>query len=183
MRKTMLAFVVFTLALTPLAFASQDQRTDQQVFNDIAKAVNRYSFFTIFDDVNVDVTNGVATLTGKVTQPFKSGEIAKRAAKVAGVHSVVNQIVVLPLSGFDDSLRYRIARSIYGNQNFWNYAVMAYPPIHIVVDRGRVTLTGVVQSDVDRAIARSLATFEFGVFSVTNELKTAAEMKALRATS
>jgi osmotically-inducible protein OsmY len=48
--------------------------------------------------------------------------------------------------------------------------------IHIVVERGRVTLTGVVQSDVDRMLARSLAT-EFGALSVTNDLKTDAEMR------
>jgi hyperosmotically inducible protein len=68
---------------------------------------------------------------------------------------------VLPVSQFDDELRYRIARSIYNNSNFWNYAIMANPPIHIVVEHGRVTLTGVVQSNVDRMLARSLAT-QFG---------------------
>ena len=39
-----------------------------------------------------------------------------------------------------------------------------------------MTLTGVVQSDVDRMLARSLAT-QFGVMSVKNELKTDAEVR------
>jgi osmotically-inducible protein OsmY len=73
-------------------------------------------------------------------------------------------------------LRYRIARSIYGNANFWNYAIMANPPIHIIVEHGHVTLTGVVQSNVDRMLARSLAT-QFGAMSVKSELKTEAEVK------
>ena len=34
---------------------------------------------------------------------------------------------VLPVSQFDDELRYRIARAIYSNSNFWNYAIMAEP--------------------------------------------------------
>ena len=42
----------------------------------------------------------------------------------------------------------------------------------------RKTRTGVVQSEVDRALARSLAT-QFGVMSVKNDLKTDAEMKVL----
>ena len=42
---------------------------------------------------------------------------------------------------------------------------MANPPIHIVVENGRVTLAGVVQSNVERMLARSLAT-TFGAFSV-----------------
>jgi osmotically-inducible protein OsmY len=50
------------------------------------------------------------------------------------------------------------------------------PPIHIVVEHGRVTLTGVVQSEVDRALARSLASGR-GEFTVTNELKTEQELR------
>ena len=80
------------------------------------------------------------------------------------------------MSSFDDELRFRIARSIYGNTAFWNYAAMANPPIHIVVEHSRVTLTGVVNSDVERALARSLAT-RFGVLSVTNNLRTDAEVR------
>jgi osmotically-inducible protein OsmY len=53
---------------------------------------------------------------------------------------------------------------------------MPNPPIHIVVERGRVTLTGVVNSEVDRMLARSLAQFS-GALSVTNELKTDAEVR------
>ena len=53
---------------------------------------------------------------------------------------------------------------------------MANPPIHIVVNRGRVTLTGVVQSNVERMLARSLAT-GFGSFEVNNALKTDEEMR------
>ena len=98
--------------------------------------------------------------------------------KVDGVQQVVNHLEVLPVSTFDDELRYRIARSIYRNSNFWNYAIMANPPIHIIVEHGRVTLTGVVQSNVDRMLARSLAT-QFGAMSVKNELKTDAEVKEL----
>ena len=75
---------------------------------------------------------------------------------------------MLPVSQFDDELRFRIARAIYGNSSFWNYAAMANPPIHIVVNRGRVTLTGVVNSNVERMLARSLAT-GFGSFEVKND--------------
>ena len=53
---------------------------------------------------------------------------------------------------------------------------MVNPPIHIVVNRGRVTLTGVVQSNVERMLARSLAT-GFGSFEVKNELKTDEEVR------
>jgi hyperosmotically inducible protein len=174
--KTKLAVLVAGMLLVAGSSWAQGERKDLQVFNDISKTVNRYSFFTIFDDVNASVESGNVTLTGKVTQPFKRDEIEKRVAKIDGVQHVTDRIDVLPFSGFDQELRYRIARSIYGNANFWNYAIMANPPIHIIVEHGHVTLTGVVQSNVDRMLARSLAT-QFGAMSVKSELKTEAEVK------
>src|SRR5207253_1404146 len=146
------------------------------LFNDVSKSVNRYAQFTIFDDVSANVKDGVVLLTGKVTMPYKRDDIERRVAKVDGVRMVHNQIDVLPVSQFDDRLRYQIARSIYGNANFWNYAIGPNPPIHIVVEHGRVTLTGVVNSEVDRMLARSLAS-QSGAFSVTSALKTDAEMR------
>lgn len=158
-----------------VATAGQADRKDLQVAKDIAKTVQRYPQFTIFDDVSANVKDGVVTLTGRVTMPYKRDDIEKRIAKVDGVRGVSDQIGVLPVSQFDDELRYRIARSIYNNSNFWNYAIMPNPPIHIVVEHGHVTLTGVVQSHVDRMLARSLAT-QFGALSVTSSLKTDAEV-------
>jgi hyperosmotically inducible protein len=153
-----------------------NDRKDLQIANDVATSVNRYANYTIFDDITIEVQSGVVTLGGKVTMPYKSKEIVKRVAAVEGVKEVHDKIGVLPVSSWDDELRYRIARAIYGNSNFWNYATMVNPPIHIIVERGRVTLTGVVQNDVDRMMARSIAG-NFAAFSVTSELKTNAEVR------
>jgi len=65
---------------------------------------------------------------------------------------------------------------IYSHPSFWQYASMANPPIHIVVENGHVTLDGVVNSNTDRMLARSIAS-SFGAFSVTNDLKTDAEVQ------
>jgi hyperosmotically inducible protein len=174
-RLTVMAVALVLAANVALA-GSIDTRKDFQVLKDVATSVDRYAQFTIFDDVSASVKDGVVTLTGRVTMPYKRDDIEKRVAKLNGVVTVRDEIAVLPVSQFDDELRYRIARSIYGHSNFWNYAIMANPPIHIVVEHGRVTLTGVVGSEVDRMLARSLAT-QFGAFSVTNALKTDAEMR------
>jgi hyperosmotically inducible protein len=173
---TFAAALMLTANLAVAQAADGTDRKDFQLFKDVANSVERYTRFTIFDDVSASVKDGAVTLSGKVTMPYKRTEIEKRVAKVDGVRSVRDDITVLPVSQFDDELRYRIAGSIYNNSNFWNYAVMSNPPIHIVVEHGRVTLTGVVQSNVDRMLARSLAT-QFGAFSVTNALKTDAEVR------
>ncbi|HEY7499362.1 MAG TPA: BON domain-containing protein [Vicinamibacterales bacterium] len=156
--------------------AAQD-RFDVRIATEIGRQIDRYPQFTIFDDVNGSVEEGVVTLAGKVTMPYKKSEIEKRAAAVEGVRRVVNNIGVLPVSPYDEELRLRIARAIYGNSAFWRYGASANPPIHIIVENGHVTLTGVVNSNVDRALARSLAT-GFGELSVTNALRTDAEMRS-----
>jgi len=168
--------VLFALVFCGIAAASAQERKDLQIFRDISDQVNRYTQFTIFDSVDASVTEGSVVLHGWVTMPFKKDDIERRVRKVAGVTSVSNKIDVLPVSQFDDELRFRIARAIYGNSSFWNYAAMANPPIHIVVNRGHVMLIGVVQSNVERMLAQSLAT-GFGSFDVKNELKTDAEAR------
>ena len=175
MRSLWLA-VAGVLLLSAAAAASPIDRKDLQIFNDIAKTVNRYTQFTIFDEVNASVRDGVVTLTGKVTMPYKRDDIAGRVADVEGVKEVRDNIEVLPVSSFDNELRWRVARAIYGNPSFWNYGASANPSIHIIVEHSRVTLTGVVQNEVDRMHARSLATVS-GVLSVKNELKTDAEVR------
>lgn len=168
------AVAVMVLALGAPALAQPD---NLRVFRDVQRQVLQYPHFTIFDSVNAQIDEGVVVLTGKVTMPHKRNDIERRVSRLAGVEKVVNQIEVLPVSQFDDDLRYRIARAIYSNPNFHNYATMVNPPIHIIVERGRVTLEGVVGSNLDRVVARSIAS-SFDAFEVKNELKTDEEVKA-----
>lgn len=170
-------FVVLALALSS-APASAEVTSDRhlRLLDEISREVRQYTRFTIFDDIRVQFAeDDVVLLSGKVTMPFKKDDIGRIVSGVAGVSAVRNEIEVLPVSPFDDELRARIARAIYGHASFWHYAAMASPPIHIVVERGHVTLTGVVQSNVERMLARSLAT-TYGAFSVKNDLKTDAEL-------
>jgi hyperosmotically inducible protein len=172
------SLLIATLALSAnVALGATSDRKNLKVFDDVAKSVNRYVHFTIFDDVNAKVNDGVVTLSGRVTMPYKRDDIVKRVAKIDGVRDVRDDIQVLPVSQFDDQLRYRIARAIYGNPNFWNYAIGPNPSIHIIVEHGHVTLTGVVNNDVDRMLARSLVN-QFGVMSVKSDLKTEAEVRS-----
>jgi len=175
--KTLFATLFVSLfALTSQAFAQNAERKDLQVFNAIADQVNRYTQLTVFDSISASVDDGRVVLSGWVTMPFKRDDLERRVRKVEGVAEIDNTIGVLPVSQFDDELRFRIARAIYGHSSFWNYAAMANPPIRVVVNHGRVTLEGVVQSNVERMLARSLAS-GFGEFALKNELKTDAEVR------
>jgi hypothetical protein len=92
-------------------------------------------------------------------------------ARIAGVTQVVNNIEVLPLSSFDDSVRINTYRAIRRSGGLYRYFMGTNPSVHIVVNRGHVTLTGVVGSRGDAQLAYMAARSVPGSFSVTNELE------------
>ena len=143
---------------------------DTVLAHEVVQLIQHYSFFSMFDDVNISVENRVVTLTGRVTRPSKKDDIGRRVAGIDGIRGVVNDIEVLPLSPADDEIRMRVARAIYNHPSFWQYASRPQPPIHIIVERGHVTLTGYVATQLDRTLADALAQVP-GAFSVTNDLR------------
>jgi hyperosmotically inducible periplasmic protein len=151
--------------------AHAEATTDTQIRSAVEQKLSRYVFYSIFDDVQGTIRNGVVTLTGHVTAPYKATEMANLVKQVSGVREVENKIETLPVSMFDDELRVGIARAIYRDPMFWNYAIQVNPPIHIIVNNGHVTLTGVVNSNVERMMAESIARSADGVFSVENNLR------------
>ena len=165
--------VALTLGFAPRVFADDEAsigRPNLAVFKDVSNQVLGYVNFTVFDDISAAVEDGIVTLTGQVTMPYKKEDIARRVSRVAGVNVVQNKIQVAPVSIFDVELRFRIARAIYGNPAFWHYANMAQPPIHIVVENGHITLTGRVGTQVEKSLAFAAAHVP-GSFDVKNDLK------------
>jgi hyperosmotically inducible protein len=169
MRKSLISSALFLILLAVPAWAAP-QVTDATLAGEAVAAVRKYAYFSIFDDVNVRVDNRTVTITGNVTMPFKRQDIGNRIARIDGVRSVENDLQVLPVSLTDSRLRMEVARAIYGNPVFWQYAAMVNPPIHIIVKYGRITLTGVVNSQVERMLAYSLAQVD-GALSVKNDLR------------
>jgi hyperosmotically inducible protein len=170
--------VAAVLLLVAVSTPAVTHAESLHLFRDVQTQVLRYPHFTIFDSVSARLDNGVVTLSGKVTMPYKRDEIARRVGRLSGVRDVHNRIEVLPASQFDDELRIGIARAIYTHPMFATYASMVNPPIHVIVERGRVTLEGVVNSQVERMLARAIAS-SFVAFDVRSELKTDAEVQAL----
>ena len=146
------------------------QSSDRNLFERVAEAVLTYPQYGVFDSIDVDVQDRVVTLSGWVTNPKKKDDIEKRVRNIDGVRSLSCEIGVLPLSPSDDELRYRVARAIYNHPMFWMHGQRPIAPIHIIVERGRVTLTGVADSDVQRTTAASLAQVS-GSFGVTNRIR------------
>jgi len=128
-------------------------RSDAEIAKSLTHELRMYPRYTIWDDVTFRVVNGQVDLLGAVNQPFKKSDIRRITQRVEGVTSVNDQIKVLPLSPFDDQLRLRVARAIYSYPAMSRYAMNPLPTIHIIVEHGQVTLTGVVANEMDKNLA------------------------------
>jgi hyperosmotically inducible protein len=169
MRRLLLLLLAFcTVAAFP--HRADAQISDRDLFERVAEAVLTYPQYGVFDSIEVQVQERMVTLSGRVTNPKKKDDIEKRVQQIDGVRSLTNEIGVLPLSPSDDKLRYQVASAIYNHPMFWMHGQRPLPPIHIIVERGSITLTGLAGSDVERTMAASLAQVS-GSFGVTNRIK------------
>jgi osmotically-inducible protein OsmY len=146
--------------------------TPRQIGEQARKDIVTYYAYTIFDNITLEVQgDGRLIVNGQVTQPFKKQDIGNFLAHVKGVAELDNNLEVLPLSEYDESLRQAIARAIYNDPFFIHYGNQALPPIHIIVKNGNVTLEGVVASQMDRTKAEMDARLAATYFNLTDNLR------------
>jgi hyperosmotically inducible periplasmic protein len=128
-------------------------------------------YLNVFDNVSFRIDGGTVTLFGEVTKPVLKSDAANVVKHLEGVTHVENQIEVLPLSSFDDGIRLRTARAIFGYPALQRYGMGTQPSIHIIVKNGNVTLVGFVSRDMDKQLAFARANAVPGVFAVDNQLQ------------
>jgi len=143
------------------------ERLDKQVKHELNMLpyVNAFDYLTFTVDANNNVT-----LNGEVTNPVVKRDAGNVVKRIEGVERVNNQIQVLPVSFFDNRLRVRLYRTIYGYPALEKYALGINKPIRIIVENGHVTLMGVVDNQTDKNIAGIRANSVPGAFSVDNQL-------------
>lgn len=146
-----------------------EPRDPKEVTKDIRKAILGYPQLSVFDDIKFELTDGGVRLLGSVYQPYRKNDIAARVARVSGLATVQNDIDVQPVSLFDDQLRAELYHRIYRSGRFAQYAIQVNPPVRIVVNHGRITLSGVVATRVDQVQLGMLAR-ETMAFGVDNQL-------------
>lgn len=150
-----------------LRVVPETPRTDKDIRTDVERAVLRWERYGPFDAVGVEVRDGVVSLGGWVESPWKRGQIEERLTRVDGIRDVVNNLRVQGFSAGDVSLRSEVFTKIYTDPLFERYANLVDPPVRVYVDRGRVTLVGVVGSRVEQVTVGHIARGTLA-FSVTN---------------
>jgi hyperosmotically inducible protein len=146
---------------------------DDQLQKKLAKqiAYDRVGYYdNTFNYIALNVKDGVVTLDGDTVYDVPKDSALAIVARTPGVKDVVNDVNVLPVSRFDDSIRMLTARAIYRDSVLGRYASDPAHPIRIVVDNGHVTLYGTVENTMDKNIAGMRASSVPGAFSVENKL-------------
>lgn len=164
--------VLVVIAVVALAATSAFAATDQtRSMEKVRKQLVSLPYYGVFDNLEYKIEGDTVTLYGQVLKPVTRSDAERRVARLEGVEKVINNIEVLPLSGFDDSIRARTYRAIFRSGSLYRYALGANPSIHIIVKNGNVALEGVVSSRMDSQLANIAARGVPGVFSVTNNLR------------
>jgi osmotically-inducible protein OsmY len=179
-------------AVTPDAKQQATLKLAQQVRREIVMQ----PLYGVFDYIHFAIQGDTVILRGKASRPTLKSGIENSVKRIEGVNDVKNEIEVLPLSPNDDRIRAAVYANLYRDPALQRYTsnrggprgvpsvaraaggITNDPPIgfhaiHIIVENGHVTLTGVVDSDMDLAIAEMRANSVPGVFSVDNELQVA----------
>src|SRR3954469_14239179 len=160
-------------ASAAVASPATEQAAEQtQLAKKVRKELVTLPWYGVFDNLAYEIDGSTVKLYGQVVQPSTRKDAERRVAKLSGVGRVVNNIEVLPLSPFDDDIRARTYRALFGwNSPLFRYGRGVNPSIHIVVSGGHIALEGVVSNEGDRRLAYILANGVSGVFSVTNKLR------------
>jgi hyperosmotically inducible periplasmic protein len=156
MKRGILGKALMTAALVVGVAAAADKavpRTGAELEKSVRHEILTYPNYSLWDDISFRVDNGNVELLGAVNQPYKKSDLQSIVQHIPGVQSVTNEIKVLPLSPFDDELRLRVARAIYRDPVLSRYAMGAVPAIHVIVENGKVTLTGAVNNDMEKQVA------------------------------
>ena len=169
------------------------QADAERIVREVRHQLLSLTNYGVFDSLSFGIQGRTIVLRGYASRPQLKSEAERTVKKIEGVAGVNNQIKVLPLSPNDDRIRVGVYQRIYGQPALRKYTgspvgfgdfgsiaraaggITVDPPrgyhaIHIIVDRGHVILTGVVDRESDANIASMQANSTPGAFSVDNEL-------------
>lgn len=128
-------------------------------------------YYGVFDNFEYRVDGDTVELMGEVTRPTLKTSAERVVSNLEGVDTVENNIKVLPVSPNDNRIRLEAYQAIYSHPMLDRYQLRAVPPIHIIVENGKLTLEGVVANESHKNVAKIQANGVSGVFSVENNLR------------
>jgi hypothetical protein len=174
------------------------QADARQSVEDIRKELLQLPYYSVFDFLAFSYDRGTVVVGGYAYALGLKKDAERAVKRASGVDTVVNKIEELPPNQIDDQIRwatyYKIYRDpflsryapggglLWGHRHAFGGPFSPYGgafsgmepagdyPIHIIVQNGRVTLLGVVDSENDKTVAGLRAREVPGTFDVANQL-------------
>ena len=167
---------------------------------EIRKELMQLPYYGVFDYLAFSYDRGAVTLMGYAYHLGLKQDAVRAAKRAPGVDQVIDKIEELPVSQFDDDIRWKTYYAIYrdpflsryapgggllwghrhpfgadfhggfGGPRFPGMEPLGDYPIHIIVKNGRTILMGVVDNESDKTVAGMRAREVPGAFAVDNEL-------------
>lgn len=176
-------FLVLSIAVLGFSYVDvaaktygDDTKAVQTLERKVFKQLIKLPYYGVFDHIAFKVEGNTVILYGKVANATNKKSAERYVEDIQGVGNVVNNIEILPLSGFDNSIRYRTLRTLANGGSLYRYLREPNPSIRIIVKNGNITLEGIVNSRGDSNLANILANGVSGVFSVKNNLQIGREV-------
>jgi hyperosmotically inducible protein len=167
--------IAASAALGAPAASKEPSLSQEQIVKKVRHELVTLPYYGVWDNLAYKVEGDTVTLYGQVLRPTTRTDAERRISRIKGIERVVNNIEVLPLSSFDDSVRVRTFRALVRAGGLYRYMMGTNPSIHIIVNRGHLSLEGVVSNKGDATLAYITARGVTGAFSVTNNLRVEGE--------
>lgn len=165
--------LLLALAQTGMAVPAQgsSNKRSPDLQDRVRHSILMLPYYGVFDRLTFNLDDSTVILSGEVRWAYLKNEAAWAVSHTPGVTKVINKIEILPVSSYDDAIRWRTYLAIFSQPGMWKYRIQVAKPIRIIVKNGHVTLYGIVNSNFDRQLAYMAADRVPSVFSVTNDLK------------
>jgi len=165
-------FIVLSVAILAFSFinANAQSYTNSPTEKAVQKKILMLPNYGVFDHIAFRVDGDTVTLSGQVANATNRKSAERSVQNVPGIRRVVNEIEILPVSNFDESIRRDLYRSISNFGGLSRYLWTVNPSVRLIVERGHVTLEGYVANKGDYNSMNIVAKGVSGVFSVKNNL-------------
>src|SRR5512138_3217741 len=87
-----------------IAAPANSPQDDARTANKVRKELVTLPYYGVFDNLAYKIEGGTVTLYGQVVDAVTRKDAERRVKKIEGVERVINNIEILPLSGFDNTI-------------------------------------------------------------------------------
>ncbi|MBA2379150.1 MAG: BON domain-containing protein [Blastocatellia bacterium] len=169
-------FIVVTIAAMAFSFMSinaqgfSNEASATAIGQEVHKRILRLPRYELYDHIGFEVKGDTVTLNGSVRNAINRSDAEGTVKRISGVNHVINNIQLLPLSGFDDQIRRTLTQRIANTGGLSGYLWPVNPPVRLIVNNGHISLEGKVRNRGDYNMMYIAARSVPSSFTVTNNL-------------